>query len=184
MFVNLTDNIPLNSRICIYGSLKVGIFLKRLLELTRKDVKIVCFLDSFKSGIIDNLEIINIADIKTIESEYDLIVITSANLHSIHDILQTYNIQNFTYINHKAFDWLVNFIDNVICFEHPSVIKISEDFMTNNSEKFNKVKSILESDEDRKLYDLVINAKSNKEGYDKLFEYIIKTLDKANTEYF
>lgn len=184
MFVNLTGNIPLNSRICIYGSLKVGIFLKRFLELTRKDVKIVCFLDSFKSGIIDNLKIINIADIKEIESEYDLIVITSSNIHAISDILQAYNIQNYTYIHTEAFKWLVNFIDDVIYFEHSSNMKISEDFIKNNSAMFEKARSVFESAKDRELYDLAIKSRCNKESFDKLSEYIIRNFNLVNTQYF
>ena len=58
---DLFDDIPVNSRICIYGAGETGLYVKKFIELTRCDIKIICFIDSFKSGKLADLDVINIS---------------------------------------------------------------------------------------------------------------------------
>ena len=66
-----------NASICIYGS---GSFARKFyafISETRKDVKICCFIDSFKNGLIDGKDIIKFDDFIGQNIPFDAIVIAS-----------------------------------------------------------------------------------------------------------
>jgi len=71
------SDLPFNSRVCLYGAGEVGISLFLLLREQRPDVKVVCFVDSYKSGERHGITIIPPDVLPVRSADYDLVVITS-----------------------------------------------------------------------------------------------------------
>lgn len=53
--------------------------IKENLEILRPDIKLVCFLDSFKKGKIDDIEIKSPFDFENLNCEFDYIIISSVS---------------------------------------------------------------------------------------------------------
>ncbi len=92
---SIFKKIPENSKICIYGTGETGIFAKLLLDFIRDDIKVICYLDSFKSGKLNGLDIIKVDDIDSIKNQFDLIFICSNFSDEIEGFLKSKGILNF-----------------------------------------------------------------------------------------
>ena len=57
LFSQLFDRIPNNANIAIFGAAQLGEKIFNDINLKRKDVKLSCFIDNFKTGIFCNLPI-------------------------------------------------------------------------------------------------------------------------------
>jgi len=108
--LSILKEIPLNTEICIYGAGETGIFIKDLLNDVRKDIKISYFLDSFKSGNVDDIEIIKLDDIEEVTKSpnesgmtYDLILICSAFWQEITGSLIQRGISNFKVLDYALY---------------------------------------------------------------------------------
>lgn len=90
------DSLPINARICIYGAGKIGIAIRNKFALERPDIKFKFFVDSYKTGELDDYKIIKVDDLSKIRNEFDYIVIGSdSHKFSIVEILKKYNFDNY-----------------------------------------------------------------------------------------
>ena len=109
--LQMLEEIPYNSKICIYGAGETGRFIKDLINDIRKDIKVLYFLDSLKSGNIENIKIIKLGEYeKVIRSRIksgmtipDLILICSAFGEQIKDSLTQKNILNFKVLDYVSY---------------------------------------------------------------------------------
>ncbi len=99
----VTQQIPKNSKICIYGSGETGVIVKNFINIFRKDLEIICFLDSFNSGEINNTKIYSIKEFLLKDIEYDLILICSVFSKEIEHTLQEKNITNYKAIDYNTY---------------------------------------------------------------------------------
>jgi SAM-dependent methyltransferase len=101
------SEISENSKISIYGAGNVGIRLRNLLKIHRKDVKFLYFLDTYKSGEIYNdnnsfrekINVININDFENIQDKPDFIIIAASAYSEIEQTLKSKNISNYSVIH-------------------------------------------------------------------------------------
>ena len=89
------SEIPPNAVVCIYGCGQGGIRLKRALETSRKDIRLECFLDTYKQGIVDGLEVIQVLHLLEREISIDLILVASVFTNEILYILEQAGITNY-----------------------------------------------------------------------------------------
>ena len=76
-------NIPLNSRIAIYGSGKIAIGFRKMVDESRKDINVSFFINSFKDGLQDDLSILKYSGINNSEELFDLIIVCSSHWNEI-----------------------------------------------------------------------------------------------------
>lgn len=81
------SELPQNSKIAIYGSGIIGRGFKSLIEKSRNDVIITCFINTFIDGNIDNLEVISLSEIDRKKGYIDMIIICSSHWNEIEDEL-------------------------------------------------------------------------------------------------
>lgn len=77
MLKGLLNQIPINSKIALWGLGYCGKAVKNAIELERKDVEIVYVIDSFIDVDASDKPLIRPTDIMTKKSEFDLIVFTT-----------------------------------------------------------------------------------------------------------
>lgn len=178
MYINLFNDIPQNAKICIYGSGDIGLLYKTMIEKIRKDVTVQCFLDSFKEGEISGLKIIKISDFKESNIDYDFIVITSSQVYNVAKLLFLFGIENYISLNFNNFAAVHNYYKvqeyNQSC---------TNDFLTKNAKRLNAVKDLFATDEDRKLFALLLERRSNAEGYYKFFDYSLGQYENLQNQY-
>ena len=87
MLKEFTDRIKQNTKIALYGAGSSATSIKKYLEKNRPDVKILFYIDSYKEGVCDDLEIINFYKLPEYKDKIDLAVITvrqkSNHTHSL-----------------------------------------------------------------------------------------------------
>lgn len=91
-FYNLTA-LQVNSHICLYGAGSGGIQFKKILDKLRSDIKVVAFIDTFKTGVIEDVPILKPNGLKDLKGKYDSIVITSLFVNEIYKKIQSINPQ-------------------------------------------------------------------------------------------
>ncbi len=99
----VTQEIPKNFKVCIYGSGETGVIVKNFVNIFRKDLEIVCFLDSFNSGELNNTKVYSIDEFLLQDIEYDLILVSSAYSKEIEKTLQEKNITNYKCIDYNVY---------------------------------------------------------------------------------
>ncbi len=114
---SIFKEIPENSKICIYGTGETGIFTKLLLDFMRDDIKVICYLDSFKSDKLNGLDIVKIDDIDNIKDQYDLIFICSNFSQEIENSLKSKGIFNFKSMKFIDYSILRGYIKDQILDE-------------------------------------------------------------------
>jgi MoaA/NifB/PqqE/SkfB family radical SAM enzyme len=93
------DEIPLNSSVCIYGAGEAaGNFAARLRK-KRKGVKILCYLDTFKTGKKENLDILKPEDAKEQKVPFDWILIASVHWKAISYRLEELGLMNYAVVS-------------------------------------------------------------------------------------
>jgi glycosyltransferase involved in cell wall biosynthesis len=81
------DDIPMNIKIALYGASDAGRLFRRRLQQYRPDVSVVCFIDSYKEGKYDGLDVFPIEFIDKNKHLWERIYITSASVNDISTIL-------------------------------------------------------------------------------------------------
>ncbi len=99
----VTQQIPKNSKVCIYGSGETGVIVKNFMNIFRKDLEIVCFIDSFNRGEVNKTKIYSINEFISLNIEYDLIVVCSAFYKEIEETLQEKNITKYKTIDYNVY---------------------------------------------------------------------------------
>lgn len=151
-FIKSLDVLPNNSKICIYGSGETGISLRDFIFKTRKDVKLAYFIDSFKKGIKDGVEIIKPDELKTNDSKFDIIIVASLFWIQIENTLIQYEMQEKTFIVSNYLIYTLSALKDLNEF-HYSEQELKEDA----GSKIEFVKNQVIDKEDRELYQCLIN---------------------------
>ncbi|BBO66730.1 hypothetical protein DSCA_06600 [Desulfosarcina alkanivorans] len=100
-FLNTIHDIQENANLAIFGAGSAGIEFKEYLHQKRKDVSVSFFIDSYKHGVVDDIEVVNPRMIKTYQEEYNcsLIIIASCFSQEIEKILKDLGIENYRIAN-------------------------------------------------------------------------------------
>lgn len=91
------EDLLRGQRVAIYGAGSAGVKFKSDLDRTRRDIELVCFVDSFKSGWIEHVEIVS-SDVMEY-SAVDTVVICSEKYHEIHEWLSSKGVTNHVVFN-------------------------------------------------------------------------------------
>lgn len=164
-FLDTLEDIPCNSQVCLYGAGEGGSVFKQLLETKRKDVKIVCFIDDFKSGTRDRIRIVKAKDFFKVDNCDKLILITSSYWRDIDKRLCQLKINNYMIVNPSLF-----FASQIFTEEEERIYEVN----------FEKVKNLLSYTEDQRLYGLLIQSrkKTQQTSY-SLYEYYLGSQKQA-----
>lgn len=93
------NRLPQKAKVLIYGSGEAGSFVKSYLEEHRSDIEISYFLDTFRSGKKDGLEVIKIGDLEKDSNKFDFILICSAYWEEMKKTLKSLGVKNYLIIH-------------------------------------------------------------------------------------
>ncbi len=155
-YEKLFAQIKENSKVGIYGTCDLGLEIRKKLKIIRPDIKLVCFLDSFKSGKIDDIDIKSPFDFENLNCEFDYIIISSiANKNNIEIILNNLNFYNIIFLNKNFSKSNQGFV-------------VSEELY----KKYKTAKNIFETKDERKLYEMLFsNILSSFKNNKKLLKF-------------
>ena len=155
-YQKLFSQIKENARIAIYGTCDLGLKIKENLEIYRPDIQLLCFLDSFKEGKINNLRINSPFEYENLNNEFDYIIISSiTNKNKIEIILNNLNFYNIIFLNKDFTKYNDGFI-------------ISEELY----KKYKISKKIFETKNEQKLYKMLfLNILSGFKNNKKLLDF-------------
>jgi len=181
-FSNLTQEIPKNSKVCLYCSTDLSVFYKKLLELKRPDVEIICFLDSFKESLADGLKINRLADFLASKIDYDYIVVTSFH-SSVSETLLNFgaDLNKIIYIDLTKYQDLHDYYKKFSIFSE--IRHVSEEKWEQNKDFYLKARELFLKEEDKNLYDLIVNAWRKETEFSKLTDYMLKNTEKIPYQY-
>ena len=97
-------DVPHGAKICIYGTGRFGRDVRKFLELHRKDIKLVSYIDNVDHEEVDGIKVINIKDFKMGSLECDLILIASSSMDEIIDNLHKKLIKNYMIFDSKILE--------------------------------------------------------------------------------
>jgi len=177
-FLTLFNELPQNSRVCIYGTGEVSIFYKRLLQRMRKDVSILCFIDTLKSDILDGLPVIPIREIKNIDFEYNYIMLTTPHVDVTVDLFFRYDIHNYICIDYNKYFHLYNYVS---LFTDPEFS--SDPYSEAALNKIREFREMLKEEEDKELLDLIANARNSNADFSNLFYHMVDNITKIPYQY-
>ena len=168
-FLDKLDELPENSRICLYGAGLGGGNVKRLIDTSRRDVKVVYFVDDYKKGERDGIPIVHPRELNVLNGTFDITLVVSAYWKNIIKTLKSLNIENYKVVN------------PYLCFDFQIFTEEEEKWYENN---FKKARNLLQHEHDRRLYDLLIeNRRIKPEDVDDPDEYFASNLKRPVHEY-
>ncbi|SME94037.1 FkbM family methyltransferase [Desulfovibrio gilichinskyi] len=138
------NNIPLNAKICIYGTGKGGEESYKMLKQVRPDISIIAFGDSFKTGIIYGLPILSPKELSLQQDKLTLILVCSLYFLDIKNVLQENGVNNISF-----FAWS-KFFDYIFL---PEELKSAQSEIT-------RICEMLDTDDDKKLFMDLCDARS------------------------
>ena len=86
------NQIPINCKIAIYGSGKIGVGFRSIVEKERKDVQVSCYINTFKSGVQGKLSILKLVDLENYQELFDIIIVCSSQWNEIAKELRNKNL--------------------------------------------------------------------------------------------
>lgn len=134
MIKSFVEKIPPNSKIAIFGAGFAGCGLKRYIDENRKDIKTVCFIDTFVQGEKENLPIISTSDLESYKNDFDLLICATRKM--VHEIKVIFEYLDIPYLI------ITPYIEQYYRLEE----KVKQQ---------KEVCKIFSSQKDRDLYDLV-----------------------------
>ena len=147
-----TAQIPEGSNIAIFGTGEIGLEIKKFIDKNRPDLKINFFIDSYKSGKCEDINIINLKELEANKSLIDYAIITTRNY--AHDIVEIFNFLNIPYI--------------LITRGIEQNIKANP-----YEETFKQSLNVLKNKSDKNLYTQLWNAYSGITDYKEIEEYVL-----------
>lgn len=161
MFLYSIDEIPQNSKLCIYGKGSRAMGFERLLNSTRNDINIVDFIDS---STLENFLIS--------KQEYDLVLVASAYWKEIKKNLDNHHIKNFKIIGDASM---------YIAQENDIKTGINTSFDT----KLTEAISIFKNKEHQQLYKLLYDCHTFKKPLANITQYWQEKLnEQEDSQYF
>lgn len=127
---------PRDSRIAIYGAGKAGELFHDFIRRFRSDIRVTCYIDSFREGSKDGLPVLKVDRLPQ-DRDFDYIVICSAMYREIEGILKFFGEHRHIVVSQKP--------------------KYSSRYFARNKEHFDSVAKMLHSDADRSLYQLLLD---------------------------
>lgn len=97
------DDIPKNARVYLYGAGRSGNDAYHFIRTNRKDISITGYIDTFKTGRLNGLEIINPDVLKPDYFSDELILITSQFFLEISESLKKKGITNYRWVDFGYF---------------------------------------------------------------------------------
>lgn len=168
-FLDKLDDLPKNSRICLYGAGLAGGNVKRLIDTSRQDVTVVYFVDDYKKGERDGIPIVHPRELNVLNGTFDIILVVSAYWKNIIKTLKSLKFEKYKIVN------------PYLCFDFQIFTEEEEKRYDGN---FKKARNLLQHEHDRKLYDLLIeNRKIKPEDVDDPGEYFARNLKQPVHEY-
>lgn len=135
------DKIKPNAKIAIYGAGEVGVKMYHDILEQRKDVSVKYFIDTYKTGDVEGVEIFPFSQVGTLK-DIDLVVASTRKDYSlVMNIFQYYNI-----------DFLAE--ERFIEFYYRNDNKFL------NDENFDKILNIFQDEQDRELLKLVFSSRT------------------------
>lgn len=135
------DKIKPNAKIAIYGAGEVGVKMYHDILEQRKDVSVKYFIDTYKTGDVEGVEIFPFSQVDTLK-DIDLVVASTRKDYSlVMNIFQYYNI-----------DFLAE--ERFIEFYYRNDNKFL------NDENFDKILNIFQDEQDRELLKLVFSSRT------------------------
>ena len=151
-FLNSLDDLPQGLRVCLYGAGETGNCFKKILDEKRKDVCVVYFIDSFRSGEENGTKVINIRDIAQYKNDFDCIIVTSVFWNQIENMLKQLEIDNY-YILSNYLLFLTSQLKDL------SPYHFTDTELDDRRNKIDSVISLLEKPKDRELYRALIDIR-------------------------
>jgi FkbM family methyltransferase len=96
-------DIPRGVDIALFGAGQAGINMLRILQDFRPDLSVRCFIDSFKSGIVKDLPVINLPGFLNLYLQPPLILIVSLSWREIEKHIVEYNISRYLVVPPRFF---------------------------------------------------------------------------------
>lgn len=146
------DVIKKDSRVAIFGTEIVGVQIKNFIEKNRPDLKIVCFVDSKKSGECEGIEVFKLKDLPEKKKLFDILIV-STRWHAPETIV------------------VLNYLD--IPFLMISTPSECSSKKIHYFEKFKRAISIFKTDEDRFLFNMLWETYCSG-YYEKLEQFVLK----------
>lgn len=166
MFLENLNQIPKDSKIALYGCGSLSAFFEEVLYRGRKDVKVSCYINSFRSGTHNGLPVIHIDDISKESRRYDKIIIVSHYWNEIVEALKERGIDDALIFN----DVIPRFIYTM--HEEESYHR-----------SFKRVRDLLQEETDKALFDALIKARRQKTGSFTHIDECIRGLDCGKEKY-
>lgn len=70
-------DLPCEGNVCIYGAGGAGSKVKKMIDEKRKDIRVMYFIDTFKGGEFEGVDVVHADKMKFIENEYDSVLVAS-----------------------------------------------------------------------------------------------------------
>ncbi len=159
------ENIPQNSKIAIYGAGEAGVSVKKHIEKNRPDLNLVCFFDKNAKEDFEGKKVYQIEDITHKINTFDFVVIASyLNFPIMEAILKNIGVKNYIKSAHLPVP------------------------LINKNSKTEEVKKILNTQQSKEIFELVVNAYTCKNCLVALSKYLkLKNLEiypKMHEQYF
>ncbi len=91
--------IPFRGNVYIYGTGTCSAIAEQMISSYRKDINILGYIDSYKSGILNGREVMHVDSFDKRRQEFDTVLISSAFSEEIREILRSKGIGNYTIFN-------------------------------------------------------------------------------------
>lgn len=181
---DLFKEVPKNVRVCIYGATVYGLFVKKLMEAQRPDLKLVYFVDTYKSGEAENTEIIKACDIKSRIGEFDYILLALANNgnYQVEVSLITQNIHNYISIDYNGLLVLKNHYEFFYKMTFPD--ENHKQYWLDNLHVIPEIQEMLETVEEKTLIKNLYEQRYDLDVYEKFQKYYcLKNINKNLNAY-
>jgi len=172
------NEIPKNSKICIYSIRPLEQSFANLIKIFRKDIEILCFLDSSQIGEIANIKIIKIDEFIKSDIDYDLILIPASLAREKLELL------NGLKVKYKLIDTALTYTCFYYFKDIPEYNHISNNIYLNNKEHFQKVEDILKNEVDKNLYRNLIDLRLNPNKLDEFRKNFYINTENISKQYY
>lgn len=143
LFINSLDDLPLRTRVCLYGLGEGCYFFLDQLEQFRSDIEIITLIDDKKTVSPTPYQVIIPEQLST--GICDTILVTSAYWVAICKKLDSLSIGNYLVVNP--------------CLLYKHLIMTSAEYAEWH-DKFSKVQGLLDPGEQQNLYRLIVSSRS------------------------
>lgn len=167
------NNISPNSRIAIYGSGKIAVGFRKIVNESRKDINVSCFINSFKDGIQDNLSVLKYSDINNSDELFDLIIVCSSHWNEIISELENDN-QKFYVISNEI-------MYNTIEISSLGNFRFDKEFRNEIKLRLEKCLPFFDI-ENQKYFKLLMDLRL-KDDESNIFEFLAKANELFQTPY-